>query len=138
MARRVRYSFHYDADNWRASQVRNTGVVDGNRPASDNDWETVKHGGDPARLAWLAVIPTLSFWFLDAYYLGLEKGFRGTHSTFVRKMHDGTASTTELFQVVPEGGPGHLTWAAVRSVSVWPFYIALLLVTGLAGIFVIG
>lgn len=53
MARRVFYSFHYEPDNWRASQVRNMGVVDGNRPASDNDWETVKRGGEPAIQRWI-------------------------------------------------------------------------------------
>ncbi len=53
MARCVFYSFHYDADNARASQVRNMGVVEGNRPASDNDWEKVKKGGDSAIQAWI-------------------------------------------------------------------------------------
>lgn len=47
------YSFHYDADNWRASQVRNMGVVDGNHPVSDNDWEQVKRGGDAAIERWI-------------------------------------------------------------------------------------
>lgn len=41
MARRVFYSFHYEPDNSRAAQVRNMGVVEGNKPASDNDWETI-------------------------------------------------------------------------------------------------
>lgn len=47
------YSFHYDLDNWRASQVRNMGVVDGNHPVSDNDWEQVKKGGDAAIERWI-------------------------------------------------------------------------------------
>lgn len=38
MARRVFFSFHYKPDNWRAAQVRNAGVVEGNTPVSDNDW----------------------------------------------------------------------------------------------------
>ena len=54
MARRVFYSFHYDRDNWRAATVRNIGVVEGNSPASDNDWETVKRGGDAAIKRWIA------------------------------------------------------------------------------------
>ena len=45
MARRVFYSFHYKNDNWRAATVRSIGTVEGNKPASDNDWETVKKGG---------------------------------------------------------------------------------------------
>ena len=42
MARKAFYSFHYIPDNWRASQVRSMGVLEGNKPASDNDWEEVK------------------------------------------------------------------------------------------------
>ena len=53
MARRVFYSFHYVPDNWRASQVRNIGTVEGNKPASDNDWETVKNGGEKAIQKWI-------------------------------------------------------------------------------------
>lgn len=54
MARRAFYSFHYKPDNWRASQVRNIGVVEGNRPATDNDWESIKKGGDGAIKQWIA------------------------------------------------------------------------------------
>jgi hypothetical protein len=53
MARSVFYSFHYKPDNARASQVRNAGVIDGNRPVSDNDWETVTKGGDSAIEKWI-------------------------------------------------------------------------------------
>ena len=54
MKRRVFYSFHYEADNWRAAQVRNIGAIKGNRPATDNDWEAVKRGGDAAIRRWIA------------------------------------------------------------------------------------
>lgn len=53
MARRAFYSFHYIPDNWRASQVRNMGVIEGNRPASDNDWEEITQGGDTAIRNWI-------------------------------------------------------------------------------------
>lgn len=53
MRRRAFFSFHYDLDNWRASQVRNIGVVEGNEPVSDNDWETVKSGGAHAIQRWI-------------------------------------------------------------------------------------
>ncbi|MDR2034892.1 MAG: TIR domain-containing protein [Helicobacteraceae bacterium] len=52
--RQVFYSFHYQPDSWRASQVRNMGVIDGNRPATDNDWETVTRNGDDAIKRWIA------------------------------------------------------------------------------------
>jgi len=54
MARRAFYSFHYVPDNWRASQVRAMGVVEGNRPCSDNDWEAVTKGGDKQIEKWIA------------------------------------------------------------------------------------
>ncbi|MDR2251725.1 MAG: TIR domain-containing protein, partial [Endomicrobium sp.] len=51
--RRVFYSFHYEKDVMRASQIRNIGVIEGNTPVSDNDWETVKRGGDIAIKRWI-------------------------------------------------------------------------------------
>ena len=53
MTRKAFYSFHYKADAWRASQVRNMGVVDGNVPVHDNKWEEVKKGGDKAIKEWI-------------------------------------------------------------------------------------
>lgn len=54
MARHVLYSFHYKPDAMRASQVRQIGALEGNRPASDNDWEEVTGGGDTAIKRWIA------------------------------------------------------------------------------------
>ena len=54
MARRAFYSFHYKPDNWRASMVRNIGAIEGNKPAPDNDWETITKGGDAAIKRWIA------------------------------------------------------------------------------------
>lgn len=53
MKRKVFYSFHYVPDNWRAGQVRNIGVVEGNAPVSDNSWEEVKKKGDKAIQEWI-------------------------------------------------------------------------------------
>jgi hypothetical protein len=53
MARKVFYSFHFDNDHWRASQVRNMGALEGNSELSDNDWEAVKRGGDAAIQRWI-------------------------------------------------------------------------------------
>ncbi len=54
MARNCFYSFHYKPDNARASQVRNIGAIEGNKPASDNDWESITKGGDDAITKWIA------------------------------------------------------------------------------------
>jgi len=53
MGRNAFYSFHYKPDNWRASQVRNMGVIEGNRPCSDNDWESITSGGDEKIKKWI-------------------------------------------------------------------------------------
>jgi len=54
LARKVFFSFHFALDYWRASQVRKMGALEGNEPVSDNDWETIKRGGDPAIERWIA------------------------------------------------------------------------------------
>lgn len=51
--RQVFYSFHYKRDNWRASTVRNIGAIEGNKPAPDNDWETITKRGDEAIKKWI-------------------------------------------------------------------------------------
>jgi hypothetical protein len=54
MTRKVFFSFHFDADSWRASKVRQMGALEGNEPVSGNDWEEVKRGGDAAIERWIA------------------------------------------------------------------------------------
>ena len=51
--RQVFYSFHYQLDNWRVSQIRNIGAIERNKSASDNQWETIKMGGDIAIKRWI-------------------------------------------------------------------------------------
>ncbi len=53
MARKCFYSFHYQPDNWRVSKIRNIGTIEGNKPAKDNDWETITGGGDKKIKEWI-------------------------------------------------------------------------------------
>lgn len=53
LKRQVFYSFHYFPDNWRAATVRNIGSIEGNRPAPDNDWESITNAGDAAIIRWI-------------------------------------------------------------------------------------
>jgi hypothetical protein len=53
MARRVFYSFHYTQDCARAALVRNMGVVEGNKPATDHNWEQITGGGGKAIQKWI-------------------------------------------------------------------------------------
>lgn len=51
--RQVFFSFEYNKDAWRASQVRNMGKVDSNSTFSDNDWEEVKEKSDAKIKEWI-------------------------------------------------------------------------------------
>jgi len=53
MTQKVFYSYYYQADCWRASQVRNMGVINGNDPAAANDWETITGAGDASIERWI-------------------------------------------------------------------------------------
>ena len=51
--RQVFFSFEYNKDSWRASQVRNMGKVDESSTFSDNDWEEVKEKSDDKIKKWI-------------------------------------------------------------------------------------
>ena len=75
--------------------------------------------------ALLAVIPTLLFGFLDAYYLAQEKDFIGRYNAFVGKIHDGSVLLSDLYGVRPNlrgFQKFRATCVAAASFSVWGFY----------------
>ena len=53
MIRKVFTSFHYKPDNWRASQIRTMGKLEGNSVALTNKWEEVTKGGDKEIEKWI-------------------------------------------------------------------------------------
>lgn len=57
MARRVFFSFHYERDIWRASQIRNSWVTKPDRKTAGfwdaASWEEVKKKGEDAILRWI-------------------------------------------------------------------------------------
>lgn len=77
-------------------------------------------------LAALAFLPTLLFAALDAYYLALEKGFRNSYNAFIDKLHSGKLSPEDLYAMNPKGNVKNLQLEALRSFSVWGFYVSLI------------
>ena len=75
--------------------------------------------------AWLALIPIILFFALDAYYLALEKMFRLSYNKFIDKLHQGKIVASDLYAVVPSGSMSKTIWASVLSFSIWPFYTTL-------------
>lgn len=82
--------------------------------------------------AALALFPVVVFFALDAYYLALEKGFRSSYNAFVENLHQGAAYSRHLFAVEPEGDLSNHQLAALRSFSIWGFYLSLVVLIGIA------
>jgi hypothetical protein len=55
VARKTFFSFHYERDNWRAGQVRNCWLTQGDEAGYIDgvDWEAVKSKGDAAIKKWI-------------------------------------------------------------------------------------
>lgn len=51
--RQVFFSFHYKKDAWRASQIKNMGIVDNSSTWSANDWEEVRYKSDSKIKEWI-------------------------------------------------------------------------------------
>ncbi|MBE9112052.1 hypothetical protein IQ273_21845 [Nodosilinea sp. LEGE 07298] len=81
--------------------------------------------GNP-NYVWISVIPTILFLILDTYYLALERGFRGSYNSFVKKIHTGTVEISDLFVVIPSGSLLRNFFKSLTSLSIWPFYTVLL------------
>lgn len=75
---------------------------------------------------WATLIPVTLFFFLDSFYLGLERRFRARYDAFIKKLHSGTADMDDVFIVTLDPGLGKTmkaTSKAAISISVWPFYV---------------
>jgi hypothetical protein len=101
---------------------------------------------DKSAFVGVAIVPILLFFLLDAYYLGLEQGFRCTYNEFVKRVQDGVATNSDLFVLMPKRivqrsqanglttkeiqkfNPVLGTLAAISSFAVYPFYLTLLVV----------
>jgi hypothetical protein len=75
--------------------------------------------------AWIAMLPTVVFAALDAYYLALEKSFRNSYNDFIAKLHNKSLTAEDLYSVAPKGNISQLQFQAMKSFSVWGFYISI-------------
>lgn len=75
--------------------------------------------------AYIAIMPTFVFSMLDAYYLALEKAFRNSYNNFIVKLHGQSLTESDLYSVSPAGNIYTLQFSALKSFSIWGFYISL-------------
>lgn len=83
-------------------------------------------------LVWLAIIATLIFYALDAYYLMLENRFREGFNASTTKIAAGSFGRVDLFQLKPSGSVKALLLKAFTSPATWPVYSGMLLLSVLA------
>jgi hypothetical protein len=81
---------------------------------------------------WLAIFPTVLFASLDVYYLALEKGFRNSYNVFIQKLHSRTLVVEDLYSLAPTGSTVRLQLEALKSFSVWGFYLPLIVLAAAA------
>lgn len=78
---------------------------------------------------WIALIPTVLFLILDAYYLGQEKRFRDIEAGFVEKLKTGEDVTTELYTFKQEGNHSFkYFWKGLISPSTWAMYATVIII----------
>lgn len=85
-----------------------------------------------AQHALIALVPTVLFLVLDAYYLALERAFISSYDRFVSRLHGRSLVQGELFAISPSGSIPGMALRAVLSFSIWPFYALILATTLLA------
>jgi hypothetical protein len=78
----------------------------------------------------VAIIATVMFTVLDAYYLAIERGFRESYNAFVGALHENDETVTARLFVISRGGNTFVeTLRALISPSVWALYLPLLVLT---------
>ncbi len=65
-------------------------------------------------------------------YLALERSFRVSYNEFIDKVHRGRVVATDLYAITPAGSLPKTFTQSLRSFSIWPFYVTLGLMIGLA------
>lgn len=87
--------------------------------------------------ALIAIIPTILFLALDTYYLSLERMFRQSYNMFIEKLYSGKVVAADLYDVSPSGHMLRTFFSSLRSFSIWPFYLTLIVMIWLVKAIVI-
>ena len=86
-------------------------------------------------LVWIALIPTVLFYFLDSYYLGLERRFIKIEERFINEKRTGH-DTTQMhydFKTKSIMSDCKATFYAMGSTSTWLFYLTIIAIVILIG-----
>lgn len=85
----------------------------------------------------VALLPILVFYYLDSYYLGLEKDFRGLQASYVSELrstnNDCTGSIYVFSSIADEDHRVNFK-KALKSKATWPVYLMIALVVTICAI----
>lgn len=80
----------------------------------------------------ISILPILSFYFLDSYYLGLENNFRNMQKGYVDKLKESLSIPVDIYSFdihsVNQNRNNENFSKALKSKSTCPMYLALLIV----------
>lgn len=77
---------------------------------------------------WIAYIPIIVFWALDAFYLQLERKYRGLYNLVQKDLINDT-NNVPYFDMNTNKVPVSCIVRIMFSKSIWPIYVVILLAT---------
>lgn len=135
--------FEYDSNSLQKYLDSLQGLVArfSNLSAQIKNWSITVSAGlialllksDHLNCDWLLVMPFLSFYILDTYYLSLEKSARRIFEGVVSEIELGNLSSSKLFKYDLQWRKFYLK--SMTSLSTWFFYLCLSSTIVIAGIF---
>lgn len=81
---------------------------------------------ETSEYTFMALIPAIMLLVLDTYYVAQERAFRKSHEGFVKRLHGGKLFPADLFAFERIDSPWKHAVSSAGSFSVWPFYLAVL------------
>lgn len=91
----------------------------------------ISYAGNSPNGMLVAVLPILLFFYLDAMYLSLEKGFIKSYNAIVDDIHTGQVDKDILFKIIPPKDYKTFKqwWDAAYSWATLPTYVLLSVLT---------
>lgn len=86
-----------------------------------------------AMYIFIAIVPTLIFWFLDSYYLQQERKFRGIYNDIVADLNEDRIKefTMPLYEYE---GCKYCLFHIMFSKTEWPLYLLSIIALAIAGV----
>jgi len=83
---------------------------------------------------WISLIPTIMFFILDSFYLGLEKHFRKLYNDFVSKLADNSIEINDVYVINSKRNPWidlKYIYKGMHSISTSFIYISIIVIVAL-------